>query len=68
MLSLKGKWVQLTAEESKVIKIRWAVEAVHGIIKKKYRLLDHKVDNKLFPQIGLLCKMVYFLKIVLENF
>ena len=50
MTSLKGNRKQLTTRESNesryVTKIHWAVEAVHGILKQKYRLLDHKLDNK----------------------
>lgn len=40
MPALKGKRKQLTTNESNesryVTKIRWAVEAVHGILKQKY--------------------------------
>lgn len=42
-------------------KIRWAVEAVHGIIKQKYRLLDHKLDNKMLPKIGTYFRIASFL-------
>ena len=51
MLVLKGKRNQLTTDESNqsrfVNKIRWVVEAVHGHIKQKFKLLDHKLDNNL---------------------
>ena len=46
----------LTAEESTqsrfVTKIRWSVESVHGILKQKYRLFDHEIDNKLLLKVG----------------
>ena len=55
--TLKGKREQLTTEESNqsrfFTKIRWVVRAVHGMLKQKYRLLDHKIDNKLLPNIGI---------------
>lgn len=44
-----------------VTKVRWAVEAIHGIIKQKYRLLDKVIDNKLLPKIGLYFKIAAFL-------
>ena len=51
--ALKGKRKQLPTEESNqsrfVTKIRWLVESDHGMLKQKYRLLDHKIDNKLLP-------------------
>lgn len=65
MPALKGKRKQLTTEESNdsrfVTKLRWAVESVHGIIKQKYSLLDHKIDNKLIPKIGSYFRIVCFL-------
>ncbi|GAB1860852.1 SWIM-type domain-containing protein [Camponotus japonicus] len=65
MPALKGKRKQLTTKESNesryVTKIRWAVEAVHGIIKQKYRLLDHKLDNKMLPKIGTYFRIASFL-------
>lgn len=65
MPALKGKRKQLTTRESNesryVTKIRWAVEAVHGILKQKYRLLDHKLDNKLLPNIGMYFRIASFL-------
>lgn len=43
MPALKGKRNQLSTKESNqsrfVTKVRWVVEAIHGIIKQKYRLL-----------------------------
>jgi len=65
MPALKGKRKQLTTNESNesryVTKIRWAVEAVHGILKQKYRLLDHKLDNKMLPKIGTYFRIASFL-------
>lgn len=65
MPALKGKRNQLTAKESNesrfVTKLRWAVEAVHGILKQKFKLIDRKVNNKLLPKIGLYCRIVSFL-------
>ena len=42
-------------------KIRWVVEAVHGILKQMYRLLDHKIDNKLLRNIGIYFRVASFL-------
>ena len=57
ILALKDKRKQLSTEESKesrfVTKTRWVVQAVHGVLKQKHRLLDHKIDNKLVPNIGI---------------
>lgn len=64
MPALKGKRNQLSTKESNqsiVTKIRWTVEAIHGIIKQKYRLLDKVIDNKLLPKIGLYFKIAAFL-------
>ena len=65
MPALKGKRKQLTTRESNdsryVTKMRWAVEAVQGILKQKYRLLDHKLDNKLLPNIGTYFRIASFL-------
>lgn len=65
MPALKGKRNQLTTSESNdsrfVTKIRWVVESVHGVIKQKFTLLDHKVDNKLLPKAQLFCQIACFL-------
>ena len=65
MPALKGKRKQLTAAESNqsrfVTEIRWAVEVVHGILKQKYRLLDHKINNKLIPKVGIYFRIASFL-------
>ena len=64
MTALKGKLKQLTTRESNdshyVTKIRRAVEAVYGIFEQKYRLLDHKLDNKLLPNIGTYFRIASF--------
>ena len=63
MLALKGK--QLTTKQSNfsryVTKIRWVVEAVHGILKQKYRLLHQKLDNKLVPHIGMYFRIASYI-------
>ena len=55
--ALKGERKQLLTEESNqsrfMTKIRWVVETVHGMLKQKYRLLVHKMDNKLVSNIGI---------------
>ena len=49
---LKGMRKLLSTEKSNesrfVTKVRWAVA-----LYQKYRLLDHKIDNKLIPKIGI---------------
>ena len=64
MPSLKTQ-KQLTTEEANysrfVTKVRWAVEAVHGIIKQKYRILDHRIDNDLLPKIRVLTRIACYL-------
>ena len=65
MPALKGNRKQLSTEESNesrfVTKVRWVVEAVHGVLKQKYRLLDHKIDNKLIPKIGSYFRIASFI-------
>ncbi|XP_046142743.1 uncharacterized protein LOC123988053 [Osmia bicornis bicornis] len=65
MPALKGKRKQLTTAESNasryVTKIRWVVEAVHGIIGQKYKLLHHQMSNKILPKVSLFCKIACFL-------
>lgn len=65
MPALKGKRKQLSTEESNesrfVTKIRWAVKSVHGCIKQKYRILDHKLDNKLLAKVGSFFRITSFL-------
>ncbi|XP_025994034.2 uncharacterized protein LOC113004570 [Solenopsis invicta] len=65
MPALKGQRSQLTTEESnesrRITKLRWPVEAVHGVIGQKYRLLHHKLDNKLLPKAGSYCRIACFL-------
>ena len=65
MPALKGKRKQLSTEESNklrfVTKVPWVVEAVHGVLKQKYRLLDHKIDKKLIPKTGSYLKIASFI-------
>lgn len=65
MPALKGNRPQLTAEESNksrlVTKLRWVIEAVHGIIGKKFKLLHHQLDNKLLPSVSTYCKTACYL-------
>ena len=65
MPALKGKRNQLTTAESNasrhVTKIRWVVEAIHGIIGQKYKPLHHQLDNKLLPKVSLYCRIACFL-------
>lgn len=61
----KGKRSQLTALESNesrfTTKIRWVVEAIHGILGEKYKLLHQQIDNKLLPKVGVYCRIASFL-------
>lgn len=65
MPALKGKRPNLNTKESNesryVTKLRWVVEAVHGIIGKKYKLLHQQLDNKLLPKAGAYCRIACFL-------
>ena len=65
MPSLKGKKNQLSTKESnhsrRVTKVRWPIEAVHGIIGQKYKLLHHQFDNKMLPNAQAYCKIACFL-------
>lgn len=65
MPALKGKRKQLTTEEAnnsrKVTKLRWPVEAVHGIIGQRNKLLHHQLDNKLLPKLGTFCRIVSYI-------
>ena len=65
MPSLKGNCKQLTTRESNesryVTKIRWAVEAVHGILTQKYGLLHQTLDNKFLPKIATYLRIASFL-------
>lgn len=56
MPALKGARKQLTSKEANhsrfVTKIRWVVEAIHGIIGIKYKLLHNQLNNNFLPVIG----------------
>lgn len=64
MLTLKGSKSQLSTEEAnlsrKITKIRWVVEAVHGNIAQKNKLLHHSFHDKMLPKLELLCKITDF--------
>ena len=65
MPSLEGKKNQLSREEANhsrfVTKIRWAVEAVHGVVGQKYKLLHHQFDNKALYNAKWYCQIACFL-------
>lgn len=65
MPSLKGKKKQLSAEESNhsrfVTVLRWVVEAIHGILGQKYRLLHHQFRNNMLKDAGTYTRIAYFL-------
>ena len=65
MPALKGQRKQLSTAESnhsrRVTLLRWVVEAVHGIIGQKFKLLHHQLDNRLLPKAGTYCKIACFL-------
>ncbi|KAJ8685643.1 hypothetical protein QAD02_021436 [Eretmocerus hayati] len=56
MPALEGMAKQLSAKDAnlsrKVTKCRWVIEAVHGIVSGRSKLLHNQVDNKLLPKIG----------------
>lgn len=64
MPASKGKRNRLTITESNisryVTKIRWVVEAVHGMLKQKYHLLHRKFDNKMLPRVGSFYRIASF--------
>lgn len=65
MPALKGNRKQLTCQEANesrfVTKIRWPVEAVHGMIKQKNKLLDNVINNKILPKTGSLYRIASYL-------
>ena len=65
MPALKGNRPQLTTQESNesrlITKLRWVIEAVHGIIAQKFKLLHHQLDNKLLHNAASYCKIACFL-------
>ena len=62
MAVCKGAQAQLTAAQVNqsrfVTKLRRAVEAVHGILKQKYRFSNHRIDNHLLLKVGVLFRIV----------
>lgn len=65
MPAFRGSKPQLSKEEANtsrtIPKIRWVIEAVHGNIAQKCKLLHSWIDNKMLPNLGLLRKIVGFL-------
>ena len=65
MPSFKGKEKQLSTSDANnsrfVTKLRWVIEAVHGIIKQKYHLIQRKLDNKMLYDIGSYFRIASFL-------
>ena len=65
MPAFKGQRPNLTTSESNesrlVTKLRWVVEAIHGILGKKYKLIHNQLDNKLLPKAGAYCRIACFL-------
>lgn len=64
MPALKGKKQLLTIEANEsrfVTKLRWVVEAVHGIIGTKFKLQHNQFDNKTLKSAERYCKVAYFL-------
>lgn len=53
MPALKGAQTQLTTAQAnssrQVTMVRWVVEAVHGILGQKNKLLHQQFDNKMIP-------------------
>lgn len=65
MPALKGQRKQLSCAEanwSRMVTVsRFAVEAVHGIVGQKFKILHHQLDNRLLPRAGTYCKIACFL-------
>jgi len=66
MPALKGKEKQLSDEQLNasrfVTKIRWVVEAIHGIIGQKCKLLHNQLHNSLLHNAHLYCQIACFLQ------
>ena len=65
MPPMRGTRKQVPVDEAnegrRVTKLRWVVEAVHGVLKMKFGFLRKKIDNKLLPKLGALCQVVGYL-------
>lgn len=65
MPALKSHRNQLTAQESNqsrvVTKLRWVVEADHGMIAHKCKFLHNQLCNNLLPNKHIFCKITCFL-------
>ena len=44
-----------------VTKLRWVVEAVHGNLAQKYKLLHHQFNNQMLPDVGTYCRIACLL-------
>lgn len=66
MPAMKGRRKQLPCDEANnsrfVTKLRWIVEAVHGRVAQRYRLLHHSLDNKMLPKARSICRIVGYLE------
>ena len=49
-------------ESCRVTKVRWVVEAYHGIVFGKFKLLKHTLDNKMLTKAGQLCRIAGYLQ------
>ena len=65
MPAMRANRKQVPADEAnesrRVTKLRWVVEAVHGVVKQKFRLLHNTLDNKLLPKVKLLWDVAGYL-------
>ena len=65
MPALKGKRNHLITSKSNesrpITKIRWPVQATHGMIKAKFKLLGQEIDNKSFPKVRSYSRIASFL-------
>ena len=66
MPAMLNKRKQLPTDEAnqsrRVTMVRWVVEAIHGHLWGKFKLLKHTVDNKMLPKMQKLCGIVGFLQ------
>jgi hypothetical protein len=66
MPALQSGDVQLSTTDANcsrlVTKLRWVVEAVHGIVGQKCKLLHNQLHNSLLPSLATYCKVACFLQ------
>ena len=48
-------------ESRRVTKVRWVVEACHGVVFGKFKLLKHTLDNKMLTKARQLCRIAGYL-------